>query len=857
MRYLTFSEVEKSTYKICILVTHIRKDEIEKAYITPFNLNKDDIIVIDLHQAEGKKKTPAKEMKEYIESELQEVLTDLGVEYVLVTDGEYFKVLTKSAQADKMLGYALPSSYGSWSTFYVPNYRAIFYDPEKVRGRIAIGVSALLDHMGNNYSDPGIDIIKYVDYPDTVEDIRKWLLKLLEMDVPLTCDIEAFHLKHHKAGLGSICFAWSQTEGIAFAIDFHSKEDALEIRAMLREFFEAFNNRLIYHSIHFDVTVLIYQLFMEHIIDTEGLLYGLEVMLKHWDCTRLITYLATNSCSGNKLGLKDQAQEYSGNYAVDNIVDITKIPLPELLQYNLVDGLSTWYVYNKHWNTVVNDNQLDIYNNIFKPAIIDIVQMQLTGMPLNMERVIEVQAILQKDCDDALSRINSSPLVQNYTHHLREQIVIAKNAKYVKKRITVADVDDEFNPNSGPQLIDLLYDQLGLPIIDRTDSKLPATGAKTLKSLKNHTDRQEIKDLLDALIDYKDVYKILTSFIPAMLDAAEGPDGWHYLFGSFNLGGTISGRLSSSDPNLQNLPANSRYAKLIKSCFQAPPGWHFGGIDFSSLEDRISALTTKDPEKLKVYIDGFDGHCLRALAYFGEEMTGIDPTSVESVNSIQTKYKNLRQDSKVPTFSLTYAGTYVTIMNSQGWSKEKAQKVEKAYHDLYKVSDQWVSDKLDEASRTGFVTVAFGLRLRTPLLAQVIRGTRKTPFEAEAEGRSAGNALGQSWCLLNSRAGSEFMGKVRKSEYRYDIRPCAQIHDAQYYLFRDDINVLMYVNEHVVEACEWQDHPDIWHDEVKLGGEFSVFYPDWSKEMEIPNKASAAEITAVIEEHMNKVMKNG
>ena len=118
--------------------------------------------------------------------------------------------------------------------------------------------------------------------------------------------------------------------------------------------------------------------------------------------------------------------------------------------------------------------------------------------------------------------------------------------------------------------------------------------------------------------------KILTTVIPALEGAQQGLDGWYYLFGNFNLGGTLSGRLSSSDPNLQNLPATgTRYAKLIKSCFAAPPGWFFCGIDFNSLEDRISALTTKDPNKLKVYTDGYDGHCLRAYAYFGDQMPEI------------------------------------------------------------------------------------------------------------------------------------------------------------------------------------------------------------------------------------------
>ena len=185
-------------------------------------------------------------------------------------------------------------------------------------------------------------------------------------------------------------------------------------------------------------------------------------------------------------------------------------------------------------------------------------------------------------------------------------------------------------------------------------------------------------------------------------------------------------------------------------------------------------------------------------------------------------------------------------MKNCGFDKEKALSIEARYHELYAVSDKWVADKLAEAGKRGYVTVAFGLRVRTPLLHQTVAGLRSTPYEAAAEGRTAGNALGQSWCLLNSRASAEFMNKVRKSKYRLDIRPCAHIHDAQYMLIRDDIDVVMYANEHLVKAVKWQDDPEIWHDEVKLGGEFSIFWPTWGNDITIPNNASEEEIRSIV-----------
>lgn len=181
--------------------------------------------------------------------------------------------------------------------------------------------------------------------------------------------------------------------------------------------------------------------------------------------------------------------------------------------------------------------------------------------------------------------------------------------------------------------------------------------------------------------------------------------------------------------------------------------------------------------------------------------------------------------------------------------------VEERYQELYEHSVQWIADKLDEAAKVGYVTTAFGLRVRTPLLHQVIRGNSRTPFEAEAEGRTAGNALGQGWCLLNSRAWNEFMGEhVRPHPVmRKNIRPCAQIHDAGYAMVKDDMPTVLFMNEHLVNAVNWQDHDDIRHDDVGLGGELSLFWPTWAQEMVIPNGATEEKIHELIAEHYEKV----
>lgn len=193
-------------------------------------------------------------------------------------------------------------------------------------------------------------------------------------------------------------------------------------------------------------------------------------------------------------------------------------------------------------------------------------------------------------------------------------------------------------------------------------------------------------------------------------------------------------------------------------------------------------------------------------------------------------------------------------MANCGFTKQEAQTTFDRYQELYKVSIAYIKNKLNQACKDGYITVAFGLRVRTPLLKQTILNTRITPYAAAAEGRTAGNADGQSWCLLNSRAGSEVLKQVRASEQlRKDVRPCAQIHDAQYYMVRDNIETVDWANKALVNATLWQDHPDIRHPDVGLGGEFFICYPDWSKECKIPNNASHDEIYATCEKHFHKL----
>lgn len=243
---------------------------------------------------------------------------------------------------------------------------------------------------------------------------------------------------------------------------------------------------------------------------------------------------------------------------------------------------------------------------------------------------------------------------------------------------------------------------------------------------------------------------------------------------------------------------------------------------------------------------GYDGHSFRAYYYFGDQMTGIDPNDVKSINSIASLYPDLRQDSKAPTFALTYQGTYRTMMTNLGWAEAKSRSVETNYHKMYQVSDTYKEARLKQASKDGYATVAFGLRVRTPVLGKAVYGERTMTNMAAAEGRTVGNAFGQSYGMLNNRAAIKVIEDTERLGLAEVILPSCLIHDANYWLCERRLSTLKALNDSVGKHMSWCDMPELFHSEVGLEGQLDVFEPSWAYTTTLPNYASKDEILALL-----------
>ena len=853
--------------KLIVLIKekNLIKSSLDNWYTKNFEkftkLKEENILFIGLPYL--KDKAPINKLvKPFLDGELFPLLDELNNPDVFVADSTYFKYITKQKKFDLLVGSGYESPLCDGTFYPVPNYSAYYYN-DKIVDNIVYAISNYGRGITGILSSEALNNL--ITCPRTYTDIKLALESIAESKEKVWVDIETFSLDFWEAGIATIAITLEDETTYSFACDAIADPDTglcqyapnNKIRKLLKNFFDTCGT-VCFHRATFDIKIVTYVLYMEEdFFNWDGLKESILNFKPKLDDSQLMVYLAHNSTSRIELGLKPNAAKYLGDYGLDGLDDITKIPLDDLLIYNACDTIATRYVNKRDYPKMVADNQLPIYKDLMIPSVFVIIQMELVGIPIDIQQTIKIQNQLQGIREAAVRRLNETQTVKYLLKILRQQESDKTHAKWAKKTAPIGHFDYvKYNPNSGTQNQILLYEVMELPILETTETGAPSTKKKVLEHLLNHTTKEEDLVILEALIDLAEVNILLNNFISTFLNKSiKKPDGWYYLHGSFNLGGTVSGRLSSSNPNMQNLPSGGNpYSKLVKSCIKAPPGALFVGADFWSLEDRISALTTKDPEKIKVYTDGYDGHCLRAYAYFSEMMPDIDPNSVDSINSIEIIYPDYRQDSKAPTFALTYQGTSYTLQINLGWSKDKADTIEQRFQKLYHVSIEVIEGKIKEASINGYVECAFGLRVRTPALKNCVYNASTMPYKAKKEKRTAGNALGQSYGLLNNRAGVELQERMLATDdaHRY-ILPSAHIHDAQYFICHPNYEVIRWLNDNINECMAWQDLPEIRHPDVKLGGDLDIFYPDWSKAVTLKYKDSAETIETKLNKHKDSL----
>ena len=200
----------------------------------------------------------------------------------------------------------------------------------------------------------------------------------------------------------------------------------------------------------------------------------------------LNAYMALNSTGRNEYSLKTLTHSFAGNYAVD-VTNVLKVPTEKLLEYNLIDTLCTRYVYDSY--PVENEELSTFLHDTVKLLIIT----ELTGMPMDMDKVLELEKDLTTLKEELVDKVKNNKKVKEALDIIRQDKLDKINTKLKTKQHGFDKVKDvEFNYNSNQQMAVLLYDVIGLEVLEYTESGQKSVARDTLEELINYGKEVEL-----------------------------------------------------------------------------------------------------------------------------------------------------------------------------------------------------------------------------------------------------------------------------------------------------------------------------------------------------------------------------
>lgn len=262
-----------------------------------------------------------------------------------------------------------------------------------------------------------------------------------------------------------------------------------------------------------------------------------------------------------------------------------------------------------------------------------------------------------------------------------------------RSRAIFAMAGEEFNINSPKQLAEILFDKLKLPVLKRTGStRTPSTAVEVLEELAL------AHDLPRLILEWRALAKLKGTYIDALPQLVNPETGRVHT--SFNQAVAATGRLSSSDPNLQNIPIRTEIGREIRRAFIADAGYRLISADYSQIELRVLAHLSGDETLTAAFSRGDDIHDQTALKVFGAN-SGLDP-------------HELRRRAKIVNYALLYGKTAFTLAKDIGVTQQAAQAFIDAYFAGFPKVRGFIDRTLEDARRTGVVKTMFGRRRPVP-----------------------------------------------------------------------------------------------------------------------------------------------
>ena len=326
-----------------------------------------------------------------------------------------------------------------------------------------------------------------------------------------------------------------------------------------------------------------------------------------------------------------------------------------------------------------------------------------------------------------------------------------------------AEAKGEFNINSPKQLSEVLFTRLGLAPkgLKKTPGGAISTDAETLERLA------PLHAVIPYILKYRELFKLKSTYIDALPSHADREGRVHSMFDQT---GTVTGRLSSERPNLQNIPAQSNeYAMEIRKAFVATKGFTIASFDYSQIELRVMASLSKDETMIAAFRDGKDIHTITASQVFGVPLDQVDP--------------HMRRSAKTLNFGIMYGMGADAFAKTSGRTREEAKAFIKKYFANFPGVQKFHEDTIEFGRAHGYVANELGRRRWLPDLTS---GHPK--YRAAAERMAINFPLQSLDADIIKMAMITIAKRFSQSgEWGKDVRMILQVHDQLLFEVRNDI----------------------------------------------------------------------
>ena len=491
----------------------------------------------------------------------------------------------------------------------------------------------------------------------TEADLNRWVEKLKQAKL-FALDTETDNLDYMAANLVGISFALENGEAayLPLQLDYLGAPKTLEKTTALTLLKPVLENPAIQkvgQNFKYDLTI-----FARNGIDVQGVAFD----------TMLESYVLNSTGRHN---MDDLAKRYLGHQTITfeeiagkgkNQLTFNQIPLEKAAEYAAEDADVTMKLQQVLWEKLSKEPTLE---KLFKE-----MELPLLGVLSRMER----RGVLI-DSDALFLQSNE---IANRLSELEEQAYVLAG--------------QPFNLASTKQLQEILFDKLGLPIIQKTPKGAPSTNEEVLEELAfSH-------ELPKVLVEHRGLSKLKSTYtdkLPQMVNPQTGR-----VHTSYHQAVTATGRLSSSDPNLQNIPIRNEEGRRIRQAFIAREGFTVVAADYSQIELRIMAHLSQDQGLINAFTQGKDIHRSTAAEIFG--------VSLDEVTSEQ------RRNAKAINFGLIYGMSAFGLSRQLGIGRADAQSYMDLYFKRYPGVQTFMHDIREKAKAQGYVETLFGRRLYLP-----------------------------------------------------------------------------------------------------------------------------------------------